>query len=200
MKRRTALRQFTGLGFAAALLPLTACSGWRVKGSQLDFPFQRILVREPNQEARVHPTDPARLRFDQSTLYRGLASRLRAELRDRHKLTLVEEMVDAQIVLKISSIGQRKTVLSFSSGGQPRELELRLRLTYQAESAAGRLIVAPTTVELARTITVLETAVLATSNEEISQIEALESEVIQRIVRQLSALRDAPQENRSTTP
>ena len=180
-----------------SLLFVTACSGsgWRLKGSQLSFPFQRILIVDLNQDVRIHRTEPDQMRFDQSTISRSLASRLRVQLSERHKLTLVEKVTDAQLVLKINSLDHRKTVLSFSSGGQPRELEIRAKLAYQLEGAGGRLITAPTTIELTRTMTVLETAVLATANEESAQIEALESELLQRIVRQLSALRDAAQEN-----
>jgi len=179
---------------------LSGCTGWRVRGGALSFDFQSILILSPEQHVKIDRGDPSTAVFPQSTSGGGMVNRLRQELRARHKRTLVEKVIDAQVILKIKRLETRKLALSFTSAGQIREFEIRVELDYSIEDASGRILTPDATLEAARTLATLETTTLATSNEEASQLASMEVFLVQQIIRQLAALRNAPSSTRPQTP
>jgi len=203
MNRRQTLQRLAplaGLALLGASMGLSGCTGWRVRGGALSFDFQSILILSPEQQVNIDRGDPGTTRYPQVTSGGGLVPRLRQELRARHKKTLVETILQAQVVLKIKRIETRKLALSFTSAGQVREFELRMELDYSIEDNNGRILTPDASLEVVRTLATLETTTLATSNEEASQLASMEVFLVQQIIRQLAALRNAPPSTRPQTP
>jgi outer membrane lipopolysaccharide assembly protein LptE/RlpB len=203
VNRRQTLRRLAplaGLALLGSSMGLAGCTGWRLRGGALEFAFQTILVRGQNQSPVIDRSNPAQSRFPQPFEGVDFANRLRQELKSRHGRTLVERVVDAQVVLRIESLQSRRKAISFSGTGQIREFELYQELVYTIEDARGVALSQSSRLEVTRSVATLETAVLATSNLEEVQRESMESYLLQQLIRQLSALRDVSASTRPQTP
>ena len=202
MNRRQTLKSLAplaGLGILIASGGLSGCAGWRVRGGTLGFDFQSILILSAEQQVNIDKADPGTARYPQATSGTGLAPRLRQELRARHNKVLVETIPQAQVILKIKRVETRKLAMSFTSAGQVREFELRMELDYSIEDSSGRILAPDASLEVVRTLATLETTILATSNEEAAQLVSMEVFLVQQIIRQLAALRNAPSQTRPQT-
>jgi len=181
----------------ATVLAVSGC-GWRIRGA-MDFGFQRIMVVAPGQGPQIDrgrtlessgtPSSRAvRPEFAQTVSAGGFAERLRRELSARYRRTLVSSVDDAEVVLRIISLQPQRLVVGFSGTGRPREIELKTSLEFRIEDPIGRPIIPSDVLELRRIISINETDVLSSSDAERFQINAMEEDLIQQILRRLSGL------------
>ena len=105
---------------------------------------------------------------------------------------LVEDAKDAataEAVLDILSELREKTVVGVNTSGQVREFQLRLRLRFRVRTPQGKELIGDTELLLQRDISFNESAVLAKEAEEGLIYRDMQSDLVQQIIRRLSAIR-----------
>ncbi|MRD55382.1 hypothetical protein GH816_02360 [Betaproteobacteria bacterium LSUCC0115] len=180
------------MGLLAAA-SLTGC-GWRIRGAGYNFGFKRIMVLSPGQgpvvDRSLSEDERTKLggEMAQAIAGSGLAERLRRELETRYRLQLVSRIAEAEVVCRVLQINQQRLVVGFSGSGRPREIELRTAVTFRVEDPLGRSLIATDTIELRRAISVSESEVLSSDDAEKFQINAMEEDILQQILRRLAAI------------
>lgn len=155
---------------SAVLLTLTGC-GFKLRGAP-DFAFRSLRVNAAD-------TSP-------------LGNELKRNLASIGTLKLVEDTKDAgtaEAVLDILSEMREKTVVGVTTAGQVRELQLRLRMRFRVRTPQGKELIGDTEMLLQRDISFNESAVLAKEAEESLIYRDMQSDVVQQIIRRLSAIR-----------
>ena len=151
-------------------LLLTAC-GFQLRGAY-NLPYESLFISLP----------------DASVIGAGLKRQIRAGGGTR----LVDTMEEAQgTFLQVSEVRERQ-ILSLSSAGRVREVRLRFRYAYRVVDAKGRELVPTTGVELTRDISYDDSAVLAKEQEEQLLWRDMENDLVQQLLRRLTAVKPSP--------
>jgi LPS-assembly lipoprotein len=153
---------------ALAVLCLTialASCGFHLRG-RAALPFESIYV--------------------ETTGFSLLGTELRRAIRTSSKTRVAEQPDDAEVVLKIVSEQQERYVVSLSSTGKVRELELRYRLAYRLVDRASNDVVPPGEIVMRRDLTYDDTQVLAKESEEALLYQDMKSDAVQQMLRRLS--------------
>ena len=167
MQRRTALVLASQAGLTFGL----AGCGFQLRGSQ-SFAFS-ILAILPN------PGGP-------------LAVELRRTLSGAVQvLAAGAELTKAQLVLEILQEQREKIVVGMNSSGQVRELQLRIRLKYKIRTPQGQELAPETEILQQRDISFNESAVLSKEAEETLFYRAMQTDIVQQMVRRLAAVHHA---------
>lgn len=95
----------------------------------------------------------------------------------------------AQVVLHALADERGSSIVAQTSAAQVRELRLRLKFGFRAETPAGRELIAPTELLLTRDMSYSETAALAKEQEEQELYRVMQSDVVQQVLRRLAAIR-----------
>ena len=133
----------------------------------------------------------ARLPFE--TLYIGVPeiSQLGAELKRNiiagTHTRLVNDATQAQAILSISAEDRSKSILSFDTSGRVREFQLRYRLSFRVHDSRGRDYLPHSEIQLTRDISFNDAQVLAKEAEELLLYRDMQSDMVQQILRRLSA-------------
>jgi LPS-assembly lipoprotein len=98
----------------------------------------------------------------------------------------------AQATIEILQEQREKKVVGISSTGQVREYEIILRVLFRVRDASNQTLLAPTTLEQTRSISFNESAVLAKELEEGLLYREMQTDMVQQILRRVSALRPTP--------
>jgi LPS-assembly lipoprotein len=93
-----------------------------------------------------------------------------------------------QVILDILQDTREKTVVGVNSSGQVREFQLRLRVRFRLRTPQGRDLISPTEIVQQRDISFSESAVLSKEAEELLLYRDMQSDVVQQVLRRLSAL------------
>jgi LPS-assembly lipoprotein len=101
---------------------------------------------------------------------------------------LVDSAAEADAVLSILSEAQEKVILSLNTQGRVREYQLRYRVVFRVSNQKGLDFVPATAVLLTRDIT-FNDQVLAKEVEEAQLYREMRSDLVQQILRRLSAAR-----------
>ncbi|HEU4622615.1 MAG TPA: LPS assembly lipoprotein LptE [Burkholderiaceae bacterium] len=175
MKHRRALLA------ALATVTLTTACGFKLRGSA-DIPFRSIFLGVPEASS--------------------LGYELRRNLRAGTDVRIVTDAKDADARLDVLSESRDKEVLSINSAGRAREYTLRYRLSFKVTDAKGRDYIPPTEISLSRDISFNEDALLAKESEEALLYRDMQSDMVQQILRRLSAIKVDPVEpgDALTTP
>lgn len=148
-------------------LLLTAC-GFHLRGAST-FPFKTIFVTG-----------------SESTPL-GLA--LRRNLKSQNNVQLTQEANEADVVLDLLSERPEKVILSLTVQGFVREYTLNSYLTFQVRDKDGKVVLPPTTIMASRAISYNENVVLSKAVEEAALFKEMQGDLIQQVVRRLSALK-----------
>ena len=105
-------------------------------------------------------------------------------------VTIVKEADKAQVVLDVISEQREKAVVGITSSGQVREFQLRIRLKFKLRTPAGKDIIPETELLVQRDISFNETAVLAKENEEAVLYRNMQTDMVQQLLRRLSAIKE----------
>ncbi len=159
---RIALATFVG----AAGLVVSGC-GWRVRGFDLALPFKTIAISGET----------------------GVANEIRQMVFGQPGIKIVQNQVEAEVVLLIMSQTTDRTVVAFSGDGRPREVQLRMRSTYRITDGFAVELSSPQEISQTRYVTVTESEVLAQPIAETFAQEDMQRDVAQQLIRRLRAIK-----------
>ena len=162
--RRSALR---ALGVLALCAIITGC-GFKMRG-QASLPFETLYI----------PPGSA------------LAVELKRNVSAGTRTRVVEEREKAQAILGFTQDSREKVILSFNTQGRVREYQLRYRVGYRVSDPRGRDFIPATETLLTRDISFNDAQVLAKESEEALLFRDMQSDMVQQILRHLSAVRVA---------
>ncbi|MDO8419909.1 MAG: LPS assembly lipoprotein LptE [Rubrivivax sp.] len=135
---------------------------------------------------------PPRLPFASIALV-GFApgSPLATEL--RHQLAQQVRVLDspdrADIVLRALDDARERSIVASTSAAQVRELQLRLKFSFRADTPTGRELIPRAEMLLARDLSYSETATLAKQYEEDELFGEMQAAVVAQVLRRLAAVR-----------
>jgi LPS-assembly lipoprotein len=168
------LRSMTVRAGALLLLAvaLSAC-GFQLRGSngQYHMPFQSIYLGFAD-------TSP-------------LGIELRRNLRGGDAVVVVSDAAKADAKFDVLSEARGKTILSLNSQGRVREYLLTYTLVFRVRDARDAELLGATEISLKRSIAFNETQVLAKESEEALLYRDMQSDLVQQILRRLSAIKRA---------
>lgn len=158
---------------AAALLvacTLSAC-GFALRGSTGDYgmPFHTIY-----------------LAFGENS---SLGTELRRNLRATDKVQVVTDPKQAEALFDVISEGRGKSILSLNREGRVREYLLTYTLVFRVRDAKGAELLGATEISLKRSLTFTESQVLAKESEETLLYRDMQTDLVQQILRRLSAVK-----------
>ena len=105
-------------------------------------------------------------------------------------VTVVTDATKAQVVLDVLSEQREKVVVGSTAAGQVREFQLRLRLKFKLRTPSGKDLIPETELLVQRDISFNETAVLAKENEEAVLYRDMQADMVQQLLRRLSAVKE----------
>lgn len=161
--RRTCLRLACGILIAA---PLAGC-GFALRRPPV-MPFRTV------QLTGFKPNSPLELE-------------LRRNLGATEGTLVVDSAGQAEAIFEALSERRVRSVVGSSTAGQVRQLNLRLSFKFRLRTVAGRELIGPTELLLARDMSYTESAALAKEQEEESIFRALQSDIVTQVIRRLSA-------------
>jgi LPS-assembly lipoprotein len=168
MKRRLFTQSALVAIAATSVGVLTGC-GFKLRGS-FNYAFKTLLSGF----------------VDNSTLGNEFKRVLAAD----GAVTIVKEADKAQVVLDVISEQREKAVVGITSSGQVREFQLRIRLKFKLRTPAGKDIIPETELLVQRDISFNESAVLAKEAEEGLLYRDMQSDMVQQLLRRLSAIKE----------
>ena len=101
---------------------------------------------------------------------------------------VVESVAQAQVVLEALEDHRDKSVAAQTGAGQVREFTLRTTLRFRVRTPSGRLLIRDTELQLSRDMTYNETNALAKEQEETILYRAMQSDIVDQVLRQLAAV------------
>lgn len=164
MQRRRLVFATTGGGLFALV---AAGCGFELRRSPA-LPFARIAL-----------TGFAR----RSPLERDLRAALASQVQ------LVDSPAQADVVLRALEDQQQKTVVASTSASLVREVQLRVRLRFAIDSAAGRELAPAAELLLVRDLSYSETQALAKEHEEGQMLRDMRADIVHQVLRRLAAVR-----------
>jgi len=163
LRRRVLLSQ-------AALLALGGC-GFQLRGApELAFTSLFVNVAETS----------------------SLGNELKRNLGSLGALQIVSDptqLASAQAVLDILTEQREKTVVGVNATGQVREFQLRVRIRFRLRTPQGKALIPETELLQQRDISFNESAVLAKESEEGLMYRAMQTDIVQQLMRRLAAVR-----------
>jgi LPS-assembly lipoprotein len=174
-KRQTLIALARGLSVGTLVWGLTA-SGLSGCGFQLrqsaQLPFKSVFLILPRQSALG--TD----------LRRTLATQA-----DLQILTETPDLAASEVVLDVTSETRERVVVGLNASGQVRELQLRLRVKFRLRTPQGKVLIPEVELQQQRDLSFLESAALAKEIEENMMYRDMQIDIVQQILRRLSAVK-----------
>ncbi|RYF18223.1 MAG: hypothetical protein EOO30_04150 [Comamonadaceae bacterium] len=121
----------------------------------------------------------------------SLANQLRRSLAADGRVQVLgpAEAGQPQVLLDLLQENRERVVVGINASGQVREYQLRLRVRFRLRTPQGRELVPETEIQQHRDISFNETAVLAKEAEESLLYRDMQNDIVQQLMRRLSALR-----------
>ncbi len=116
-----------------------------------------------------------------------LAEELRVAL--ARSVTVLESPAQAQVVFQALSDERTRRVVAFTASGQVRDIQLRMRLKYRAQTPAQRELVPDSEILLIREMTFIEAKALGKEQEEQDLFREMQSDLVLQVQLRLSAIR-----------
>jgi LPS-assembly lipoprotein len=149
---------------ASSVLLLSAC-GFHLKGEQ-DYAFKRLYISAPAE----------------------MQARMRRLIEGGSDTVVVADAKDADATLTVTeSSGQRTLTLNLL--GVAQEYELVSYFSYRLSAKDGRVLIAPSTIRLNRSLTYSDQFYLAKSTEADLLYSDMRSDAADQLVRRLSVVR-----------
>lgn len=169
MKRTSALTLV--LLLTAALL--SAC-GFHMRGSAANekLPFRSIHVVIPDSS--------------------NFGIELKRNLRGIGDTLVVADPKEAQVIMEVLGEKKTKAILSLNVQGRVREYTLNYQLRFRVRDSKNREVLAPTTLSLSRTLIFSESHALARENEEELLYRDIQTDLVQQVMRRLTAIKLPP--------
>lgn len=116
-----------------------------------------------------------------------LAAELRAQL--QQQVRLIDAPGQAQVVLRALADGRERSVVASTAAAQVRELQLRLKFDFRADTPGGRELIPRVELLLTRDLSYSETQALAKEAEEAELFREMQADVVAQVLRRLAAIR-----------
>ena len=134
---------------------------------------------------------PPKLSFSSIALI-GFAPRspLAEELRRQlgRQVQVLESPAKAVVVLQALDDVREKSVVASTSAAQVRELQLRLKFNFRAQTPSGRELIPRAELLLSRDLSYSEVAALAKEQEEGELYREMQADVVAQVLRRLAAI------------
>ena len=157
-------RQRSALGWLLALL-ITGC-GFHLRGS-VSVPFDTLYI--PNAKS-------------------GIALELKRNIEAGTSVKVVDDPKVADAVLELTGENREKIILSLTGTGRVREFRLRYTVNYRVHDGKGVNYVPTTLVQLTRDVTYNDADILAKESEEQLLFRDMQTDLVQQVMRRLSAI------------
>ena len=156
--------------FVISLLIVTlAGCGFHLRGTA-DLPFETIFI--PNAKS-------------------GIGLDLKRNIQSGTHSRVVDDQQLAQAVLQFIEDVREKHILSLAATGRVREFRLRYRVSFRVHDGKGREFLPTSQVLLTRDFTFNDTEVLSKEVEEAQIYREMQFDMVQQILRRLSAAKPA---------
>jgi LPS-assembly lipoprotein len=152
---------------AALLVLLLAACGFQLRGAA-DLPFDTLYL---------------------SGATGGIALELKRNIQSGSATRVVDDPQAAQALLEFSEETRSKEILALSSAGRVREYRLVYRVSFRVGDGKGNDFVPPSTVTLTRDVTYDDAVALAKETEEQQLFRDMQADMVQQIMRRVSAAR-----------
>lgn len=149
-------------------LAVASC-GFRLRGTA-ELPFQSLYVPGANT---------------------GIGLDLKRNIQAGTGAKVVDTPATADAVLEFTQEAREKEILSLTSTGRVREFQLRYRVGFRVHDGKGANYVPPSVVQLTRDVTYNDAEILAKEAEEQLLFRDMQADMVQLIMRRLSAARQA---------
>lgn len=153
------------LALAITALLLTSC-GFHLRG-QATLPYESMYISGPA----------------------AFATQLARAVRAGSKTRLVNNPKEAEVTLQILTEARERSILSLSSSGRVRELQIRYRVAFRVNDKAGKELLAANEILLKRDLIYSDTDVLGKESEEALLYRDMQNDAVQQVVRRLEAAR-----------
>jgi LPS-assembly lipoprotein len=134
---------------------------------------------------------PPRLSFASIALV-GFARRspMAEELRQRigRQVPVLDDPGKAEVILRALEDVREKSVVGSTSTAQVREVQLRLRLTFRADTPGGRELIPRSELQVARDLSYSEASALAKESEEAELYREMQGDVVAQALRRLASV------------
>ena len=161
-------RGFLALGAATVAAGLLAGCGFHMRGSA-DFAFKKLYIGLPANSL--------------------MGADLRRNIRNGSDTLIVEDQAQADALLDVLQDAQYRSILSITDQGVVREYRLTQRFTFRLRDAAGKELIAPSTLLLTRDLTYNEANTLAKTYEEQQLYRDMQKDIVQQLMRRLAAVK-----------
>lgn len=149
-------------------LSLAAC-GFQLRGTAA-LPFETLYI--PNTSG-------------------GVALDLKRNIQSGTRTRVIDDTKTAQALLDLGGESKGRNILSLSGAGRVRELQLVYRVNLRVHDGKGGEFIPVTTLVATRDMTYNDTDVLAKEAEEAALYREMQSDLVQQILRRLSAAQPA---------
>jgi LPS-assembly lipoprotein len=117
----------------------------------------------------------------------GIALDLARNIRAGTNAKVVSEAMQADAIVQFTAETREKEILSLTGAGRVREFRLRYRVGFRVHDGKGSDYVPQNTVEITRDVSFNDADVLAKENEEQLLFRDMQGDMVQQIMRRLSA-------------
>jgi LPS-assembly lipoprotein len=153
---------------AILVLSLSAC-GFQLRGTA-ELPFDTLYIPDTSG---------------------GIALDLKRNIQSGTRTRVVDRPEGAQARLELSGETRGRNILSLSGAGRVRELQLVYRVNLRVHDGKGSEFIAATPISITRDLTYNDTDVLAKEAEEANIYREMQTDLVQQILRRLSAAQPA---------
>ncbi len=115
-----------------------------------------------------------------------LAEELRRQL--ARQVRVLDDAAKAEVVLKALEDQRERSIVASTSAAQVREVQLRLKLHFRADTPGGRELIARAELLVSRDLSYLETAALAKESEEAELFREMHGDVVTQVLRRLASV------------
>ena len=150
----------------AASIALVGC-GFTIRGFDLGLPFKTIAIQGEFEVARE----------------------VRQMIESRPGVLIATKPMAAQVVLIVTSQQLDRTVTAFNAAGRPREVQLRMRVTYRITDGLAIELSSTQEIVQIRDVSVTESEVLAQPAAEAFLREDMQRDIAQQLIRRLRAVK-----------
>jgi LPS-assembly lipoprotein len=119
----------------------------------------------------------------------AFATQLARAVRAGSKTRITDNPKDAEVTLQVLTEARERAILSLSSSGRVRELQIRYRVAFRVNDKSGKEFLAPNEILLKRDLIYNDTDVLGKEQEEALLYRDMQNDAVQQVVRRLEVAR-----------
>jgi LPS-assembly lipoprotein len=115
----------------------------------------------------------------------AFATQLARAVRAGSKTKIMTSPKEAEVTLQVLTEARERSILSLSSSGRVRELQIRYRVSFRVSDKAGKEVLAANEILLKRDLIYSDTDVLGKEQEEALLYRDMQNDAVQQVVRRL---------------